>query len=177
MTTEERKKLLVIGAFASVVILLGDKAVITPLTNVWNSRSQKIDYLEKDVFRGRALIEREDFLRRRWADMERESLPENQPAAESMVFTQLDEWARFSGFNVSSITPQWRDDEEDNLRYLVRIEANGSMRSITDFLFAIDQKLLPLRVESLELVSRDKRGSQIGVDLRLSGLILPRQKP
>ncbi len=176
METEQRKKLLIIGAIAAVVILLGDKMLISPLTNLWQKRAKEIEFLEKDVMKGRALLEREDFLKRRWDDMIRESLPENQPAAESVVFTQLDEWARFSQFDVSSITPQWRDDEEDNLRYLVRIEGNGNMRSITDFLFAIDQKLLPIKVESVEMVSKDKRGTQVGVDLRISGLILPRPR-
>jgi hypothetical protein len=41
------------------------------------------------------------------------------------------------------------------------------------FLYDYDGDELGLRVENIEIVSRDKNGSRLGVDLTLSGLEIP----
>src|SRR6266536_2403503 len=49
ITASNRQRLLVIGSIAAIALLLGDRVVLTPLTNAWKTRTTEIAKLQKNV--------------------------------------------------------------------------------------------------------------------------------
>jgi len=171
-----REKFLMTAAAAVLGLLVLDKAVIGPLMNLWDARARKIEFLTKDVTKGRQLVARENTLRDRWAEMREFALPANRSVAESRVLNSVNDWSRAARLKPTRIIPNWRD-EQDHSKLLVRVEATGDMEAVMRFLYDLDGEELALRVESLDMASIDKRGRSIALDLTLSGLELPKEKP
>ncbi|MGY8674180.1 MAG: hypothetical protein ACKVHO_16510 [Verrucomicrobiia bacterium] len=167
-----RETLLKVIAGSAFVLLILDAAVLGPLLKKWDANAKQIGFLTEDVTKGRALLKRERTLQDRWDDMQKFALPADRSESESEVLTRLFKWSRDARLEISQINPTWRD-EEDHAKFLCRIEGNGDMESVMRFLYDYDGDELGLRVENIEIVSRDKNGSRLGVDLTLSGLEIP----
>ncbi len=175
---EKRQKLLTIGAIAAVALLAGDFMILTPLANAWKSRADRIDALRVKVSKGQATLDRETSTRARWDKYKRRGLTEDRAGSESDVLKLVSDWSSQSRFNVSSIRPNWRDDEKDHVRLHCRVAGEGDIASIARFLFQLDAAETAIRAESIELTARDKEGRKLGMDLELSGLqILEEEKP
>ena len=175
---EQRQKYLVIGAIAAVVLLAGDYLILTPLTNAWKSRSDRIEALRAKVTKGELVLARETNTRVRWDDFKKRGLSKDRSSSESDVLKLISQWSRDSNFNVSSIRPNWRDDEDDHVRLQCRVSGDGSLESIAEFIFHLDASDVAIRAESIELTARDKKGQKLGVDIQLSGLqIIEEEEP
>jgi translation initiation factor IF-2 len=167
-----RQQLLAIVAGAAIVLLLGDRLVISPLTRAWKERSQKIATLKKDITQGEMLLDREDRIRETWANMRTNTLPENLSAAENEVLKGFNRWAEESRISISAIRPQWRRNDEDHMLLECRADTFGTMEALARFLHEIEKDPLALRVESLEITTRDNNGAQLAMAVQLSGLLL-----
>ncbi len=170
-----REKVLMIAAAAVIGLFVLDKAVIGPLTNLWKNRAKEIDYLTKDVTKGRQLVEREKMLRDRWEEMKMRALQEDRSAAESEIFTSIDDWSRSARLKTSRIIPNWRD-EDDHSKLSFRVEATGDMEAVMRFLYDLDGEQMALRLDTLDLGRLDQRGPNLALDLTLSGLELPKEQ-
>ena len=59
-----------------------------------------------------------------------------------------------------------------------RVEAAGNLAAISKFLYDIERDAMALRLETVEISSRDNDGQQLALGLQISGLVLtpqPRQ--
>ncbi len=173
MKAENRQQLLVIIAAAIVALFLIDKMLLTPLTASWQTRSETIAQLEKSIEAGRITIDRKDITNSRWNDMRRNTLPNNSSQAEESMLEAFDKWSKDTRISVSSIKPQWkRGDSEDYSLLECRVDANGDISALTAFLQVVENSPMALRIESVELASRDKNGQQLALGLLVSGLRL-----
>jgi hypothetical protein len=168
-----RQRLLVIGSIAAVALLLGDKILISPLTNAWRARTAEIAKLQKNVSEGRGVISRAASTRARWDEMQKQALPKEPAAAEQELVTAFDRWGKASNAQLGSIKPQWKRGA--NSRYSLlecRVDATGSLATLTRFLYEVEKSPLALRVDSIELTSRDDFGQKLALGLLVSGLRL-----
>ena len=62
----KREKLLPIFAILAVAILAGDRLVLVPLVNSWQTRAAKITELEGNVGNGNDLLPREKSYTKKW---------------------------------------------------------------------------------------------------------------
>ena len=82
-------------------------------------------------------------------------------------------WSLDSRISVSSIKPQWkRGTSEDYSVLECRVDAAGSLGTLTRFLYEVENSPLALKVESVEITSRDNNGQQLALGLLVSGLRL-----
>ena len=81
MKKQNREKILLVAAAVCIGVLLGDRLILQPAINTWNERSDAIASLEEQIFRGEALVEREDALRRKWSSMLESDLPSDDASA------------------------------------------------------------------------------------------------
>jgi Tfp pilus assembly protein PilO len=110
--------------------------------------------------------------------MRKNTLPNNESAAEQQVLQALDRWARDSSLTITSFGQQWKHDNDDYMTLLCRVEASGSLERVRHFLYELEKDPMALRLESLEISSRDTEGQQLSVGLQISGLVLvASQKP
>ena len=177
MKIDNRQQLLAVIAIAVVALWASDHLIISPLTRSWEARTARIRELRKSVSQGELLQQRERVIRDRWDSMRTNTLPDNVSAAENEVFKAFDRWSQASQISISSIKPQWKRNEDDYMTLECRADAFGNMSALTRFLYEVEKDPLALRVESMEITSRDNDGQQLSLALQVSGLLLNPQQP
>jgi len=55
------------------------------------------------------------------------------------------------------------------------VEASGNLGTLSRFLYDIEKDPMALKLESVELSTRDNTGQQLTLDLQISGLVLGSQ--
>ena len=176
MNSERRQRLLVIAALVCVGVLACDKLVVPPLYNLWSARAGRITELKELIEKGEVLADREGSVTRKWEAMNESGLPDGAAEAENLVLNSVNDWARDSRLSVMSLKPRWTQDKGDYRKLEVRAVAQGGLASVVRFLYALETAPLALRVDDLELTSRDDRGGSLTVDLRFSGLVLAEEE-
>lgn len=173
MRIKNRQQLLIIVAGVAVGLWIADALVFTPLVNSWKARSVKIADLRKRVDEGDKLLKRADALTSRWASMLTNALPKNNSEAEQKVLGAFDKWSQDARISVNSITPQWKQERDEAYQTLqCRVDAAGSVGTLAKFLFNVERDAMALKVESVEITSRDKDGANLSLGLQVSGLVL-----
>ena len=177
MQIKNRQRLLAIGAATGLALLIADKVVITPLIAGWKERSARIVELRKSVEKGTLLIGRDNQIRERWESMRTNTLPDDVSLAENEVLKAFERWSQDSRISVSSIKPQWKRAGDDFMTLECRADAFGSMQAVARFLYNVEKDPLALKVESVEITSRDNDGQQLSLALQVSGLLLNPPEP
>ena len=181
----KREKLLLTFALLAVVILAGDRLVLGPLINSWQTRAANIIQLKRNVEYGNELLPREKSDTKKWERYWGVNLNSTNSVAEDEVLRAIENWTGDSGILLTSVKPQWQNHEYEFLgkeiaenktysykTYDVRLVAEGTMREAVDFIHAIESDELPLKIEQLELASREKTGKLISVSVHFTGLQL-----
>ena len=172
MKIKNRQQLLTLAAIIVVALFAADKLLLTPLGSFWSARSKQISTLRKKVEEGRQLIRRDESLRSRWNQMRTNTLPNSESLAEQQLLKALDRWAQESRISITSFGHQLKHDSDDFMTVQCRVEASGSMEKISRFLYDLEKEPLALRLETVEVSSRDSEGQQLSLGLQISGLVL-----
>lgn len=168
-----RQRLLMILAGGSILLLVLDSLVRAPLWKAWESRHAETVRLKKVVDAGRSAQERAAHTRGRWEEMKAQALPNDPAKAEQDLITAFDRWGRGSGIELGSIKPQWKRGATNKYSLLeCRVDASGSLAALSRFLYEVEKSSLALRVDSVELTSRDESGGKLSLGLLVSGLRL-----
>ena len=171
--TANRQRLLMILAGASNGLLVLDSLAFTPLTKAWQTRSTEIARLKKSVTEGRSVIERAARTQALWAEMQSQALPSDPAKAEQDLITSFDRWGRAGNVELGSIKPQWKRGATSRYSLLeCRVDATGTLASLTRFLYEVEKSALALRLDSIELTGRDDNGHKLSLGLLVSGLRL-----
>jgi hypothetical protein len=172
MKIDNRQQLLGILAVAVVGLLLLDRVVITPLINGWKERSRQITELQKTIAQGESALKREKIVRDRWSQMKTNTLSADN--AERKLLEAFHRWSRQSSISISSIQPQWKRGaaEEDYVTLECHANLAGSVGAMSQFLYNIERDPMALRIESLEITSRDENGRTLSLAMQVSALVL-----
>jgi len=172
MKIENRQQFLIVLTAVVVGLWLGDLLFFEPLGRMWSSRSAQIASLSKQVKDGRLLIQRETGIRGQWSDMRANALSGNPSQAGQQVIQAFDNWSRASGAEVTSIMPQWKNDSTNYMTFNCRLEASGTMGTLSQFLYNIEKGPLAMKLDSVELSAHSDNGQQLTLGLQISGLAL-----
>ena len=121
------------------------------------------------------LRDREQIIRNRWESMRTNTLPENVSLAENEVLQAFEHWSQVSQISIANIKPQWKQTDDNYLTLECRADAFGSIDALTRFLYNVERDPLALRVEAMEIASRDNDGNQLTLGLQVSGVTLKSQ--
>lgn len=173
INASNRQRLLIIVTVAALLLLIGDRVVVMPLTAAWRARTAEIARLQKNVTEGRGVVARDAATRARWAEMQAQALPKDPAQAEQELISAFDRWGRASNVELGSIKPQWKRGPGNRYSQLeCRVDATGSISTLTRFLFEVEKSPMALRVDSVELNARDEFGQRLTLGLLVSGLRL-----
>ena len=172
MKINNRQQWLAVLAIAAVALFAADKILIRPLTQFWKERSRRLVELRQKVDEGTQLQQRQQVLRGRWEQMRTNTLPNNLSQAEQQVLAAFDRWSQDSRISITSISPQWKNDADDFMTLQCRVDASGNLGTLTRFLHDVERDPLALRLETVEITSRDNEGQQLTLGLQVSGLVL-----
>lgn len=149
---------------------VGDKILFTPLLNIWKDRSVRIEELEKNLSKGKLLMDREEDLQRRWQSMKENSLPLDKSLAQSQVLKSADRWATESGITVSTFKPNWKEYQENYITLDCRAVAQGNLSNIVRFLYELEKDPLAVKLEQVEITVNDEAGEKLTLGVVFSGL-------
>lgn len=172
MNVRNREQWLGLVGAAMLAILLGDRLVLTPLTRTWKARAERIADLRRSVEQGIVLLDREKDIRERWQKMRTNTLSAEISVAESQVLKAFDGWSQDSGVSISSIRPQWKRGGDDSMNLECRADVSGSLSSLTRFLYLAERDPLALKVDAIELTTRDNQAQQLTLGMQVSGLVI-----
>jgi Tfp pilus assembly protein PilO len=172
MKTENRQKTLIIIAAVAVGLWIADSLVFEPLGKWWSSRQQQIADLRKQVANGESEIKREAITRSRWDGMRTNTLPTDSALAERQIISAFDRWSRDSGVEINNLQPQWKNDTDDYQTLNCRVEATGTISTLSRFLYYVESGPMGLKLESMELGTHDIGSSQMTLGIQVSGLAL-----
>ncbi|MEY2430198.1 MAG: Pilus assembly protein PilO [Verrucomicrobiota bacterium] len=176
MKIKNRQQLLTAGAIAVVALFAADKLLLKPLTGLWKQRATRVAELRSRAASGANMVKRERTLRGAWEHMRTNTLPNNPSLAEQQVLKAFDRWSRESRISVTSISPQWKHESDDFITLQCRVEAAGNLQTVSRFLYDIEKDPMALKLESVEISSRDADGQQLALGLQISGLVLTPQE-
>ena len=191
----KRERYLLTVAVIVVTIVVGNLLVLQPLLTSWNIRDIEIIRLEGEIKNGNELIlpnpdkpgavTREESYKKIWATYLGGNLNSTNTVAEEKVWRAIEKWRSKSRISLTSVKPQWQNHEYEFLgkepgenkthgyrTYDVRLVAEGTMQEAVKFVHAIESDELPLKIEQLELASREKTGKLISVSVHFTGLQL-----
>lgn len=174
MNNKNREQLLLIVAVAAIVLMVGDRFVLQPLTASWKARTTEIADLQKKVLEGGKLLERDRVVRERWNSMRANALTNDTSAAEAQALRAFERWSKDSGVNMSGIKPAWKraNTGEDYQTLECRADATGTLASLAKFLYQVEKDPMAMRVDVVDLTTRDTDGRNLTMSLQLSGLVL-----
>jgi Tfp pilus assembly protein PilO len=177
MNLNPRQRLLAILAIVAVGLFMADKIVITPLTNSWKLRAVRLAKLKEQVREGEALLKRDAALTEQRERIRKNVLHPAKSEAEGQMLKAFESWSAKAGVAVSSIRPQWKESEDDYKTLQCRADVAGSLAGLTRFLYQIEHEALGVKVDAMEIQSRDSEGSQLALVVQVSGLLLNAPKP
>lgn len=184
MNLTKRQHLLGVIAIVAVGFFVANKLVFEPLTEAWKNRSARITKLKAQVSEGLTLTDekrakawREDWQRMSsnslaWASIQTKPFAAAKPEAESQMYKAFERWSQAGNVSVSSIRNQWKEAEDDYKTLECRADVAGNLQSIAKFLYQIERDSLGVKVDSLELTTRNTEGSQLALVIQVSGLLL-----
>jgi Tfp pilus assembly protein PilO len=172
MKIKNRQQFLVRLTLAVVALYVGVNFILTPLGGWWSARQKQIQDLSQKVHNGNVLVKREAGLRSRWSTMRTNALPAVPSQAEQRFLKALDGWSRDAGVELTSIMPQWKNESTNYLTLACRVETAGDMGTLSKFLYELEKGPMALKLDSVELSSRDAAGQQMTLGLEINGLAL-----
>jgi hypothetical protein len=168
-----RQRWLAIIAGAGALLLITDRLVFTPLGNIWQAHDAEIAQLHRSIANGKAVIKRAEQTKRTWIEMQGGTLAKEVAQAEQDLISSFDLWGKASNIELGSINPQWKRGATDRYSLLeCRLDATGSLPALSRFMYELELSPLALRVDSLELTTRDENGKKIALSIVVSGLRL-----
>ncbi|HYG22800.1 MAG TPA: hypothetical protein VEH04_08465 [Verrucomicrobiae bacterium] len=177
MKTDNRQKLLIVAVGVMAALLIGDKLLYGPGVKLWQSRQREISRLQTQITEGSALIRREEIVRERWESMRTNTLPNNPSFAQEQLLKTLQDWAQESGASLSGLTPQWKNDSEQFKTLVCRINGEGTLWALARFIYNIEKGPLGLKLDSVDITSRDNTGRNLSLGAQVSALVLTPQQP
>jgi hypothetical protein len=174
--TDNRQQMLFIAAALGLAVLIGDRMVLQPLLKSWKERSTRIVELRKSVADAKSMLERDKNIRTRWSGMRTNMLANDVSLAEQQILKAFERWTSESRIAVTAIKPQWKRANREYMTLECRVDASGTLDTITRFLYNVEKDPLAVRVESVELAARDTTGGQFSLALQVSGLVLQPQE-
>lgn len=173
MQIKNRQQFLTILTLVAVGLLAADRIVRPPLQKLWTDRATRIAKLQQDVKNGKMLQQRKNWLRSHWDDIQKSTLPNDPSAADQEFQSGLNNWVQYSGVTLQNVAPTWKQGNDPAYRTLeCRVDVSGSLDRLSQFLYAMETDRMALRLQSIEMTSKDANGTSIGLGVQVSALIL-----
>jgi hypothetical protein len=175
---ENRQKLLVIVAVTALALFLGNNIVYERLKQSWQDRAKHIKDLQQQVAVDKSLLRRKAEILARWEHMQTNVLPVNPSQAGSAILKAKDRWVGNSGVSLDGFSPQLKQDTTDQdstnvvTTWECRTDASGNMRSLLNFLWAVESDPMGVQLEDVEISAKDNTGEELTLGLTLSALVL-----
>lgn len=175
MVLSKRERMILIVAIVAVVMLIGDKFIVGPISERREEvKARKLE-LQAELQNAQLLFTRQKLMERKWKMLLSDGL-RNDAEAESKIARALDEWSKQVMLTLSSVKPE-RVASDKGLKEVTFVVAGmGTLEAISRFLWQIETVSMPIKVMDMQVGSTNETGQSMSLQLRLSALCLGSQK-
>jgi len=163
--------LMAVGACVGLYVL--NLILINPLISSYSARQARIKDLKDNITAGGSILLSANSIENQWNRMRTNTLSLNGTVTEGQLFKAFQAWSTSSQVVLVSQKPQSKDsDDPAYSNEEIHVDVTGTLTQIFNFLYSVESGPIGLRVDSLDLASRDDAGRQLALGLTVSGLIL-----
>jgi hypothetical protein len=177
MVLSKRERIIFWTTLSILLILVIDRIVITPALAQLDDISKNKADLELQVFEMSELLKQRKTMSERWDKMLETGLTDSPSAAESYVFHALEEWSSQCRIDLTAITPQRATAVEGLQEVSFTIAGKGSLETVGEFLWLVEQAEMPVKIASLILGSTNASGQEMTLTLKISVLCRVEEEP
>jgi Tfp pilus assembly protein PilO len=175
MVLSKRERMILIVAIVAVVMLIGDKFIVGPISERREELKARKLELQAELQNAQLLFTRQKLMERKWKMLLSDGL-RNDAEAESKIARALDEWSKQSMLTLSSVKPERIASDKGLKEVTFVVAGTGTLEAISRFLWQIETESLPIKVMDMQLGSTNETGQNMSLQLRLSALCLGSQE-
>ncbi len=171
MALTKRELNLLIFCMAAIVILLSDKYVISPILAARTATSEQRAEISAQKQENVIIVNTSGpAAQRKWKQMQKDGLVDNSAKAESQVINYLNELSTRHRILLSSIQPN-HGEKKDGIGIIEFIIAgNAQALNCYEFIWNIETTPIPLKIQSLQISSKDTSSGQVSIQLKISSI-------
>jgi Tfp pilus assembly protein PilO len=178
MNLTQREKILVFGTLGVLLLLVADYYVLTPFMERQDVLQALREQVSADMGHARKLAAERKELAPKWHSLVSNGLTGDPSEAEGQLLHAVKDWARESGFTLSSVKPDLPGSKEQLKEIHVQATGSGAMDGVARFLWKMQAAAFPLKVVEFQLGSRTDGTNDLSLQLKVSTLYLAlEQKP
>lgn len=172
MVLSKRERQIAIVAIAVVMIFAIDRYVWTPIMEEKDRVLIEKQGLLAEMQHADKIFKQRTQMGQEWEEMKKGGLGSSASTTESRILNAIRQWSQDYGLILSSIKPDHKKGEGDMQEIIFHVVCNGTMATVGQFLWQIENTTLPLRITEFQLGSRGEDGRDMSLQLRLSALYL-----
>lgn len=164
-----------IGIVAGIVLgaLVLDSMLISPLLERRSDANTRIGNATLDLAKADQLFQNDARAQQVWKQMSGNSLQPDASTAESQVLNAARRWAQDAGLTLTSLKPERSEREQGFVKITVRATGTGTMRRMVQFLSAVQNADIPIRVSDMQIDSRNPNTDELTFQIGLATIYLP----
>jgi hypothetical protein len=173
-----REKIILVLAIFAIGLLISDKYILSPLMAKRSEVKDRRDTLAAEVEQGLVVMKRRKLLSKQWQHMTESGLSNDPAITEGIVLRYLEDISYKNYLSLASMQPERVERETDGsvreIEFLV--SGKGSMKSVTMFLWDVENAIIPLKIKTMQLGATDESGAQMTIQMRISSIYVYDQK-
>ena len=166
----KRERMIAIGVGVAVGLLALDYFVIEPISDARSKLSLEQASLNQQLAHANAIRVASAKAAKRWKDFRAAGLATDASTTESRLLNSIRSWAQESNLTLASIRPDRVTDDHGISELAFQATAEGSLRSVTDFLYKVQTAKMPVRIRELQIASRVEGNDDLTLQLHISTL-------
>ena len=173
MVASKRERIIGLVTAGVLAVLALDRLVLTPLTDRRTRLGEDIAKAELELQEADGLFKNNKRMTQKWNVMLAGGLKSDVPESQVQALHALRDWAQESGLPPLMLLKPDRVDTQKQFQIVtIKATAAGSMRSISEFLWRIQESDIPLRVTDMQISTRKEGTDDLMLQLGLSTLCL-----
>lgn len=167
-TRRERLIAMALGLLLSLWAL--DQWFLEPILQARQETDRRLTRNENEQAKANRLIAQGRSAQRTMNTLRQNGLFSDASLAENQMLSAIRQWAFRAGLKLSSIRPDRAVASLAMRELVLEVNAEGSMRSITDLIYRLETASFPLRIRELKISARTEDSDDLSLQLRVSTL-------
>jgi len=168
MKLNHREKMIALGVGLVLALFVLDQLLLSPMFVRLATADDSIARDSQTLEQSNGMKRNGDLADVRWRKMSEGHIGTDASAAQSQLLNHMNEVARNTGVNLTSIKPEHGEKAQGFARTGFRASANVTMSTLVSFLLRLESPDLPIRVTDLQIKSNKPGVDDLTVDLGIS---------
>ena len=173
MLFSKRERQIFILTLSVVMIFIIYQFILNPILAAREQTLSEKKQLTEKIRTASELIKQKEKVSKEWDDRVNNGLSSDVSITESSILNALRIWTQEYGLTLVSVKPERKKGQEGEMKEIIfNLVCSGSMSSVGQFLFQVENTIFPLKITEFQLGSRAEDGREMSLQLKLSAIYL-----